>query len=116
MKQINKCLRQRLAWCNCTRLTYNTVKEQYSLYPRAIADENGHPVKGLKSVWKDKLKKRYPGPTAQVDLNMLPNQWKADAVIMFFINCKPLWNNENVTDYSSFLFNRFTSTLSSTDQ
>ena len=110
MKQVNKCLRQRLAWCNRTGQTYDPVKEQYSLYPRAIADENGRPVKGLKSVWKDKLKKRYPGPTAQVVLNMLPNQWKADAVIldaMFFINCKPLRNTENITDYSSFLFNRF---------
>ena len=110
MKQVNKCLRQRLAWCNRTGQTYDVNKEQYSMYPRAIADENGHPVKGVKSVWKDKLKKRYPGPTARVVSNVLPSEWNADAVIldaMFFINCKPLRNTETMMNYSIFLFNRF---------
>ncbi len=32
LKQVNKCLRQRLAWCNRTGQTYDTTKEQYSIY------------------------------------------------------------------------------------
>ena len=110
MQQVTKCLRQRLAWCNRTGQSYDPVNEQYSLYPRSIADENGYPLKGSKSVWKDKLKKRYPGPNTQVVLDLLPTPWKPDAVIldgMFFINCKPLRNTTTITDYSVFLFNRF---------
>ena len=95
LKQLNKCLRQRLAWCNRTGQKYDPMSEQYAILPRVIADENGHPVKGAKTVWKDQLKKRYPGPTAQVVTDILPTDWKADTVIldaMFFINCKPLRN------------------------
>ena len=108
MKQVNKCLRQRLAWCNRTGATYDPTKEQYSMYPRAIATEMGYPVKGSKSVWKDKLKKRYPGQEVVIDV--LPSQWKAEAVIldaMFFINTKPLRNMVTLSDYATFLFNRF---------
>lgn len=107
MKQVTTCLRQRLAWCNRTGQTYDPTKEQYSMYPRAIADEMGYPVKGSKSIWKDKLKKRYPG---QVVLHTLPSQWKPDAVIldaMFFLNCKPLHNIGTIAEYTTFLFNRF---------
>ena len=56
-KQILMCLRKRLAWCNRTGMSYDSSKEQYSLYPRALADENGMPHKSAKSTWTDKLKK-----------------------------------------------------------
>ena len=75
------------------------MSEQYAILSRVIADENGHPVKGSKAVWKDQLKKRYPGPTAQVVTDILPTDWKADTVIldaMFFINCKPLRNTRTI--------------------
>ena len=39
--QVNKCLRHRLAWCNYTNLPYDSSQEQYSLLPRAIADQDG---------------------------------------------------------------------------
>ncbi len=110
LKQITKCLRHRLTWCNRTGQTYNSTLEQYSLYPRAIADEDGYPIKGVKSVWKDKLGKRYPGPDIQVVMGSLPDQWRVDTVIldaMFFLNYKPLRNIVNIRDYSMFLFNRF---------
>ena len=104
-KQVNKCLRLRLAWCNRTGHTYDPTTEQYSLYPRAIADEDGCPLKGSKSIWKDKLKKRYSGPNMEVVMDRLPNQWTADAIIidgMFLINCKPLRSTKTIADYSYF--------------
>lgn len=110
LKQVNKCLRQRLAWCNRTGQSYDTSNEQYSQYPRAICDENGLPQKGTKSVWKDKLKKRYPGPNMQVVFDMLPSQWIPDAVIldgMFLINCKPLRTTATIKDYGLFMFDTF---------
>ena len=86
------------------------MSELYAILPRVIADENGHPVKGSKAVWKDQLKKRYPGPMAQVVTDILPTDWKADIVtldVMFFFNCKPLRNTRIISDYSMFLFNIF---------
>jgi len=109
LKQVNKYLRLRLAWCNRTGQTYDPSSEQYSLYPRAIADETGSPVKGSKSVWKDKLRKRYSGTTPVV-IDTLPSQWNPDATIidgMFLINCKPLRQTETIIQYSLFLFKRF---------
>ena len=84
--------------------------EQYSVYPRAIADENGCPLKGSKSVWKEKLCKRYTDVSSPVISDMLPDQWSPDGIIidaMFLNNCKPLRNVPNITDYSTFLFKRF---------
>ena len=110
LKQITKCLRQKLTWCNRTGQSYNSTIEQYSLYPRAISDEEGCPLKGAKSVWKDKLGRRYQGPDVQVVMGSLSKQWKADTVIldgMFFLNCKPLRNVTSIKDYSNVLFNRF---------
>ncbi len=59
MKQVTKCLRQRLSWCNRTGQTYDPNQEQYSVLPRAIANEKGCPRKGVKSIWKDKIEKKY---------------------------------------------------------
>ena len=58
-RQVAKCLRRRLAWCNCTKLPYDTGHEQYSLFRRAMADEEGNPHKAPNSNWTDKLESRY---------------------------------------------------------
>ena len=104
--QITKCLRQRLAWCNRTGQTYDPSVEQYSTYPRAIADVNGLPHKGSKATWTDKISKRYQS----VVLNTLPPGWKPDVVVidgMFLINCNPLRSTSNISQYAMMLFNRF---------
>lgn len=48
-RQVIKCLRRRLAWCNHTKSTYDSSEEQYSVLPRALADENGNPTKQAKA-------------------------------------------------------------------
>ena len=53
-KRVEKCLRRRLSWCNKAGNSYETGLEQYSIYPRAIADCN----KGSKANWTHKLIKR----------------------------------------------------------
>ena len=58
-KQVIKCLRRRLQWCNANKVSFNTGKEQYSVLPRALADEDGFPHKSNKSHWTDKLQQRY---------------------------------------------------------
>ena len=57
--QVAKCLRRRLAWCNHTKLPFDTTHEQYSIFPRALADEEGNPHKSAKSNWTDKLQSQY---------------------------------------------------------
>ncbi len=84
------------------------LPEQYSLYPRALCDENGLPLKGSKSLWKDKLRKRYSKP--QVVFETLPNGWIPQAVIidgMFLINCKPLRSTATLKEYAKYIFNSF---------
>lgn len=44
-KQLEKCLRQRLAWCNQTGNSYDPSTEQYSTLPRALSDAYGCPHK-----------------------------------------------------------------------
>ena len=51
-KQIIQCLRQQLAWSKHNSQSEITDDEmQYSLLPRALADEEGNPHKGSKSHW-----------------------------------------------------------------
>ena len=108
IKQVTKCLRQRLSWCNRTGQTYDPNLEQYSIFPRAIVDENGHLRKGVKATWKDKIGKRYE--QLKVVTNFLPQGWTPETVVfdaMFLINCKPLRNSSAISDYATLLFNRF---------
>lgn len=110
VRQVAKCLRQRLSWCNRTGQTYDPNQEQYSIYPRAIADDDGCIRKGVKAVWKDKNSKRYSDTHMGVILNTLPLGWVPDMVVMdgmFLINCKPLRNTTTISDYAMLLFNRF---------
>lgn len=61
-RDTNKYLRRRLAWCNRTGQQYDEGEEQYSLFPRALADPDGNPNKGTKSNWTEKLRSRYNVP------------------------------------------------------
>jgi hypothetical protein len=70
-KQVITCLRKRLAWCNHTKLAYDTSLEQYSVLPRALADEDGNPHKGSKSNWSDKLENRYQSASPTPFMNTL---------------------------------------------
>ena len=107
-KQVIKCLRRRLAWCNQSNVKYDASEEQYSILPRAIADEDGNPHKASKSNWTDKLHSRYRSTEPPVFTNMIP--WLPQSVIidaMFLINTKPLRRTTTILDYSKFLFNQF---------
>ena len=86
--------------CNHTGLTYDPTKEQYSRYPKAIADEQGYPLKGSKAAWKEKIMKRYQSAsTQQVVSNNLPDQWMPDVVILdgtVFYQLQPLQSTETI--------------------
>ena len=109
-KVVSKCLRRRLAWCNKTHLPYDLSTEQYSIYPRALADEHGIPHKSSKSTWTDKIQSRYNQASDPVLLSSLPLNWIPEAVLidaMFLINTTPLRRTTSITQYSHLLFNRF---------
>jgi len=107
-RQVIKCLRRRLAWCNHNNTDFNVSNEQYSLLPRAIADEDGNPHKSNKSSWTDKLSSRYSLANPQVFTSQLP--FVPQVVIidaMFLINMRPLRQTKTITDYTKLLFNQF---------
>jgi hypothetical protein len=55
-EKVIKCLQSRLAWCNHTGQKFDAEKEQYSIIPRALADENGvqlQKVFGQRNLEKD---------------------------------------------------------------
>ena len=76
-----QCLRRQLAWSK-----HNSQSEiiddemQYSLLPRALADEEGNPHKGSKSHWTDKLHSRYRTTTPSVFTNSPP--WTPQVVLI----------------------------------
>ena len=89
-KQVIQCLRRKLAWCKHNTDSDN-FSEQFSVYPRALADEQGFPHKDCKSKWTDKLQSRYQTAEPIVFFNRL--LWTPDVVLidaMFLINVKPL--------------------------
>ena len=107
LKQVAKCLRLRLTWCNRNGQTYDPSYKQYSLYPRAICDEAGNPHRGSKALWTDKLEKRYAKQTCECIpvMHILRNEWIAEVAIldaMFLI-----LHYMTITDYAKHLFNRF---------
>ena len=108
-KQVMKCLRRRLQWCNQYKLSFDSSEEQYSILPRALADENGYPHKANKSHWTDKLQQRYQLAEPRVFTNQL--LWIPQAVIidaMFMINTKPLRRTATIGDYGKLLFHQYT--------
>jgi len=107
-KQVIKCLRCRLQWCNENRMSFDTSEEQYSILPRALPNEDGCPHKFNKSSWTEKLQQRYELAEAKVITNSLP--WVPQAIIidaMFLTNTKPLRRTSTITEYGKLLFNQY---------
>ena len=72
-------------------MAFDSSDEQYSMLPRAIADEDGYPHKLSKRLWTEKLLNRYITAQPPVIVSTLP--WLPEAVIidaMFMIHTKPL--------------------------
>ena len=65
-RRVEKCLRRRLSWCNRKGNSYQTGLEQYSIYPRAMADSEGIPHKGSKCKWTTKLERTYNLSSASI--------------------------------------------------
>jgi len=87
---------------------YDPSEEQYSILPRAIADEDGNPHKVNKSNWTDKLQNCYQSTEPPVFVNVIP--WLPQAVIidaMFLINTTLLRRTKTISEYAKFLFNQF---------
>ena len=106
-RQVIKCLRHKLAWCNHGNLQRDVSDEQYSVLPRAIADEDGNPHKSSKSNWSDKLTSRYGSadpPVFSSHLPFVPQVVIIDA--MFTLNTRPLRQTKTVSDYTKLLFNQ----------
>ena len=92
-KQVTKCLRRRLARCSRTGQPLDSSQEQYSVLPRALADEHGFPYNSTKSSWTENL--------AELQLP-LPQEWVPEIVIidaMFLINTKPLRRTKTIAHY-----------------
>ena len=71
-EESKQVMRRRLAWCNHTGMPYDPSEEQYSILPRALADEDGNPHKASKSIWTDKLESRYQKAVPFVFTKILP--------------------------------------------
>ena len=107
-KQVIKCLRRRLQWCNENCMSFDSGEEQYSILPRALADEDGYPHKSNKSHWTEKLQHRYQSAQPGVIVSSLP--WLPEAVIidaMFMIHTKPLRRTTTMADYIKFLYHQY---------
>ena len=59
-----------------------TAHEQYSIFPRALADEEGNPHKSAKSNWMDKLQSQYLTAKPPVVVSTLPQGWLPQLVIL----------------------------------
>ena len=107
-REVNKCLRIRLAWCNQTGQGYDQSIEQYSLLPRALADVNDLPHKDNKSNWTKKLQDRYTLSNTTPFLQVL--DWIPEVVIidyMFLININPLRQHKLMHQYAELLLKEF---------
>jgi hypothetical protein len=107
-QQVIQCLRRQISWSIHTGQPFQPEQEQYSIYPRALADEHGIPHKSSKSSWTNKLKSRYESDSLKVlfsEMNCVPEVVIIDA--MFIINTKPLRSMKTVAEYAKFLFTRF---------
>ena len=100
MKNVEKCLRRRLAWCNKSGNSYEPGLEQYSIYPRALADCEGRPHKGSKATWTEKLRSRYP--TAST-LSSVPEAVVVDVAVLLYAT--PL-KGQTITMYAQMLMRR----------
>ena len=106
-KQVIKCLRRRLQWCNNNNISFDSEEEQYSILPRALTDEDGCPHKSNKSNWTDKLQQCYQSVEPNVIVSSLP--WVPQTAIidaMFIINTRPLRRTTTISEYVKLLFNQ----------
>lgn len=104
MKQVTKCLRRRLAWCNRTGQQYDPSMEQYSILPRGLSDCNDTPNKGSKSTWTAKLRERYPKAFPE-KMHFIPDTVIIDS--MFLINTNPRRQSKTIGSYGGQLYQRF---------
>lgn len=58
-KLLEKCLRRRIQWIGSQGKVVGSLSEQLTSTPRALADEEGQPLKGTKSKTVEFLGKRY---------------------------------------------------------
>ena len=80
--RVIKCLQCHLAWCNHTGSSFNSEEEQYSIYPRALANGNGIPHTGSKAKWTDKLQRKYAKSTPSVFCNTIQSEWVSRAIVI----------------------------------
>ena len=102
---VTQCLKKRLLHCESTK-AHNIPHEQYLELPRAIADINGIPQKGQKSVTTTFFQKKYG---EKVFLDKFPPGWKPQSAIlegMFLINTTPLKIHSSMLEYTTFIFVR----------
>lgn len=102
-KRIEKCLRRRLTWCNQSGNCYEAGFEQYSIYPRAMADSEGKPHKGCKSKWTEALLKRYPELVTYIP----PGPYEAIVVdISILLHVTPT-KGQTIASYSKMIMQRY---------
>lgn len=108
MKQIQKCMRRKIAYANKTGTCVDVIGEQYIELPRSLCDNDDMPTSGQKSIITDYYKGRYK------DINLISNSfppdWVPDSVIlegMFLINTRPLSSDKTMADYGTFILKRF---------
>jgi hypothetical protein len=84
------------------------VRPPFIPLPRALADKDGNPHKGVKSTVTNFFMKRYA--QSEVILTALPKLWVPDTVLlegMFMIQSSPLSKTYNFHQYCLFLLSRY---------
>lgn len=79
---MNRSLRTRLAWCKRNNQAFSLDDDVYSVFPRALCDENGTPHKSSKSHWNDKLKHRYASANPPVFSNAITSEFVPQVVTL----------------------------------
>ena len=110
MKQVQKCMRRKIAFANKTGTTHDVIGQQYIEFPQALCETNGLPVKRQKSIATKFYQARYKD--SELITHSFSSNWTPDTVIlegMFLINTKPLHFHKIMTlsDYGNFLLRRF---------
>ena len=110
-KQVTKCLHQRLACCNHTGQAYYPAYEQYQYILEQLLMQIDCQTKGWKLLgqtsWKGVTLVKFTSGTG-----LSPQGWTPYRVIiegMLLINCSPLRTTSTITEYATFLLNRFAS-------
>ena len=106
-KHLIKCLHCQLTWCKHSNLQYDTLNGQFSVLPRAIANEDGYPHKASKSKWTGKLTSRYISADPPVFTSYLPLSPQVVIIdAMFIINTRPLRQTKTILHYTKLLCNQ----------